>query len=325
MNENLLVSIIVPIYNVEKYLDECLNSISRQTYKNLQIILINDGSDDESEIIAQKYVLTDKRFALYNKPNGGLSSARNFGLDQVCGDYICFIDSDDYISENFISDFVFVISKTSADVVVCARYNVYNSNLKAVFDSNKVNKWKGKEALINMMNWQKVDGSVCDKIFKASDFSILRFKTGVISEDLPITAKIFSESNLIVHTGKPNYYYRQRDGSITKENFNKKKLTILESAEEVSKIVSSKYPSLSILGKKFILHHVLYLISIYFRSKNLNTIDEKSFLFVKTHFFKLLRIYFLPNKRNVIKKITLLLLLITNTHSYARKLYHFIK
>lgn len=325
MYNDSLVSIIVPIYNVEEYLDECLNSILNQSYKNLQIILVNDGSDDKSEIIAEKYVQSDNRFILFSKPNGGLSSARNYGIDQATGDYLCFIDSDDYISENFISDFISILNITNADVVVCARYNIYNNvNFVPVFDSINENHWTGKEALSNMLNWERVDGSVCDKIFKISFFKHLRFKPGVISEDLPVTTKIFSESSLIIHSGKPHYYYRQRDGSITKQFYNRKKLTILDSAKEVSEIVASKFPELTLLGKKYILHHIHYLISIYFRSKYLNKDEENSFQLVKKEFFKLFPIYYLSNNRNVIKKSILLIIFITNTQKIVRKTFHFL-
>ena len=106
MKTKSLVSIIVPIFNVENYLEFCLDSISKQLYDNLEVLLINDGSTDNSVKIAKHYVKNDSRFILYNKENGGSSSARNFGLDRINGEFICFIDSDDYISENFISDFI---------------------------------------------------------------------------------------------------------------------------------------------------------------------------------------------------------------------------
>ena len=318
-NINLLVSIIVPIYNVENYLDDCLISISKQSFKNIEIILVNDGSTDQSERIALNYINKDNRFKLYYKDNGGLSSARNFGLNKITGDYICFIDADDFISENFVSEFISVFTTTPADIVVCGRYNIYNDNLKAVFDSDIINNWSGREALINMMSWKKVDGSVCDKMFKSSDFNNLRFKHGVISEDLPITAQIFANSNLVIHTGKPNYYYRQRDGSITKQSFNISKLTILESVNDVFKIVTTIYPELSTISKQFILHHVHYLISIYFRSRELKKEDEQAFKIVRETFFKLMPIYFLPNGRNFFKKIILFFIISSNTQSFFRK------
>ncbi len=325
MNSDFLVSIIVPIYNVEKYLDECLDSILKQSYKNLQIILVNDGSEDDSVTIAQKYVNLDNRFNLYSIHNQGVSNARNYGLDKTTGDFVCFIDSDDFISKNFISDFIEIISKSNACVVTCARFNVYNNYLEPVFISDIYSIWTGKEALINMLNWQYVDGSVCDKIFKKSYFNELRFKQGVISEDLPITAQIFVNSKYVIHTGKPNYYYRQREGSRSKQQYNKNLLSVLLSANDVYDIVSIHYPELKVLGKKFILHHILFLISLYFRSSYISHEDELSFVSVKKLFFKNILIYFLPNKRNIFKKILLFIVLLTNTQKYARIFYHKIK
>jgi glycosyltransferase involved in cell wall biosynthesis len=325
MNINVLVSIIVPIYNVEKYLNECLNSILNQTYSNLQIILVNDGSTDGSEIIAQQYVKKDNRFILYNIPNQGVSYARNFGLDKILGDFVCFIDSDDFVSKNFILDFIELINLFNADVVSCGRFNVFENNIEPVFISDAPIHWTGKEAIVNMLNWKFIDGSVCDKMFKTSCFKNLRFKIGVISEDLPISVYIFTKSNLIINSGKANYYYRQRDGSRTKQQYNRNLLTVLTSAKEVDKIVSVNFPDLTQLGKKFILHHVHYLLSVYFRSRYISVRDELSFKYIKNELYSLKFVYFLPNKRSILKKIILLILIFLNLHSVARKFYHFFK
>ena len=319
MITNPKISIIVPIFNVDKYLDDCLNSISNQLYENIEVLLINDGSTDNSEIIADKFIKQDKRFTLHNKQNEGTSSARNFGLDRITGSFVCFIDADDYVSNNFVTDFISIFTTTSADVVVCGRYNDYNGHFTGVFTSENISNWTGKEALINMMSWEKLDGSVCDKMFKAEDFYNLRFKPGTTGEDLPIIAKVFSKSQSIIHIGKPNYYYRQREGSTTNQSFKISKLTILESAYMVSEIVSTTFPELSKKSKQFILHHVHYLISIYLRTNILNNEDEQAFKFVRKTFFNLIPIYFLPNGRNIFKKILLLFIIATNCHQFFRK------
>ena len=125
---NDLVSIIVPIYNVENYLERCLQALKNQTYKNLDIILVNDGSKDNSEAIAKKY-LDDERFHLYSKDNGGLSDARNYGMKYAKGKYICFIDSDDYIELDYIEVLLTNMVEKNADISICNFYYQYNDKL----------------------------------------------------------------------------------------------------------------------------------------------------------------------------------------------------
>ena len=112
-DEDFLISIVIPIYNAEKYLEECLNSIKNQTYKNFEVIMVNDGSKDESETICKRFLEYDARFRYFTKENGGVSSARNLGLDNVKGDFITFIDSDDWIAENHLELLINSIKKTN--------------------------------------------------------------------------------------------------------------------------------------------------------------------------------------------------------------------
>lgn len=117
---NVLVSIIIPIYNVEKYLAECLQSIINQTYSNIEIILVNDGSTDNSEKICLNYIKLDKRIKYYYKKNGGLSSSRNYGLTKSHGSYICFIDSDDFIDNNYVEKLLLFTIKNNCEITICS-------------------------------------------------------------------------------------------------------------------------------------------------------------------------------------------------------------
>ena len=119
MQNNILVSVVVPVYNVEKYLSRCIDSISRQSYSNLQIILVDDGSKDNSAVICDEYSKKDTRISVIHKTNGGLSDARNVGIDNAKGDYICFIDSDDFVRETYVEDLLNAILKYNSDIAVC--------------------------------------------------------------------------------------------------------------------------------------------------------------------------------------------------------------
>lgn len=205
-----LVSVIVPIYNVAPYLRECLDSIISQTYKNLQIILINDGSTDESENIAKEY-LRDNRVELISIENRGLSGARNLGLDRSRGEYIYFIDSDDYIDLEFLEEMVKVIQEFDVELI-CNEQIVYcwsggSENLKQI-----------KPPILLTPNSQNIaiGGSVWRCLFKKSliDRSEVRFIERKIHEDEGFLYMIFPFCQVFVlYCGRP-YYYRQREDSI---------------------------------------------------------------------------------------------------------------
>ncbi|MBQ8680482.1 MAG: glycosyltransferase family 2 protein, partial [Treponema sp.] len=132
MDNQPLISVIVPVYNVEKYLPQCLDSIKNQTYKNLEIILIDDGSTDSSGVICDKVALIDKRIRVFHKENGGLSDARNYGIDKAKGSWLTFIDSDDYISSNYI-EYLFKLSVTHNTKIATGAHTVFYESGKKVY------------------------------------------------------------------------------------------------------------------------------------------------------------------------------------------------
>ena len=147
---NFLISIVIPVYNAEKYLGGCLNSIQNQTYKNFEVILVNDGSIDNSESICKSFVEADTRFRYYLKGNGGAPSARNFGLDNVTGDYVTFIDADDWVEENHLEVLINNIKENNSDMAVSSikkfdnsnnfYFRVYSNEEKYLLNYNKLNR-----------------------------------------------------------------------------------------------------------------------------------------------------------------------------------------
>lgn len=204
-----IVSVIVPIYNVAPYLRECLDSVINQTYQNLQIILVNDGSTDESENIAREY-LGDHRIELVCVENGGLSKARNIGIDRARGEYIYFIDSDDYIDLEFLEEMVENAQKFNVEIV-CNEQIVY-------FGEYCKGERERKEPRVLIPNSQNIviGGSVWRCLFSRSLIlhSSVRFLEGKIHEDEGFLYMIFPLcQKFVIYCGKP-YYYRQRVGSI---------------------------------------------------------------------------------------------------------------
>ena len=211
------ISVIVPIYNVEKYLKQCLDSIINQTYKNLEIILVNDGSTDKSGSICEQYKCMDNRIKLINKNNGGLSDARNIGLLNATGEYISFIDSDDFISLNMYEVLYNNIIKSKSDIVWCD-YNIYITNQMI----QKHNLFpEQKEYVINhlfakdLFNLYHLEAFVWNRLYKREIFKNVRFPVGRRCEDGYIVIAILSKARKITVIPEALYFYRKREDSLS--------------------------------------------------------------------------------------------------------------
>lgn len=236
-----LISVVVPIYNVEKYLNECIESIVNQTYNNLEIILVNDGSTDNCAKICDDWINKDERIRVIHKENGGLSSARNAGIDVAKGEYINFIDSDDFISNDFIEFLYGNLIENESDISCCGCYHYFSHSLKEVRHFQNISKTLCSEDAIIYMNTVGYLGvSTCNKLFKISLFEDIRYPIGKLSEDWFILFKLIDKANKVTYDSSPKYYYRQRNGSITKN------IKINTDCEEASKecleFCIDKYP-----------------------------------------------------------------------------------
>ena len=226
------VSIIVPIYNVEMYLKRCIESIINQTYKNIEIILVDDGSPDNCGNICDYYKLKDNRIVVVHKKNGGLSDARNYGLDISTGQYIIFIDSDDYVKENFVEYLINDIKKSNADISICDYIKDFEGKFKYNTYSKKKFICSNKEKFENLYNEFYVASVVqWNKIFKKEIFNGLRFPVNKINEDEFIIGYEFYNAKKISYNLEPLYYYFQRKDSIM-ANFKINRFDIVEAYKE---------------------------------------------------------------------------------------------
>ena len=207
---NDLISVIVPIYNVEMYLERCILSIIRQTYDKLDIILVNDGSKDKSLDIAKEYEVKDTRIKVFSKINGGLSDARNFGLLQATGKYVVFIDSDDFIDSLMIETMYNSIIKTKSDIYICNIKYLYDDNSEGFASGGlfTVSSVKNEPRLISINN------SACNKMFLKSMFDDIKFPVGKYYEDLYIIPILLYKAKMISKVDRSFYIYYQRKGSI---------------------------------------------------------------------------------------------------------------
>ena len=222
------LSIIVPIYNVEKYLPRCIESILNQTFKDFELVLVNDGSTDKCKEICEKYKKMDSRIIVANKKNGGLSSARNLGLDISKGDYIGFVDSDDFIHVNMYEILFNIINTNGSDIVICDYHKVNEDNIKKCEEMKSNNHDIRVENINNIDSIEKVltVGKkfivAWNKIYKRSLFDNLRYKEGVIYEDEFLAHRILYKCSKVSIINQALYYYVQRKGSIVNSPFSSK-------------------------------------------------------------------------------------------------------
>lgn len=213
------ISIVVPVYNVEKYLDRCLCSIVAQTYVNLEIILVDDGSKDDSSRICDLWSLKDKRVKVIHKSNGGLAEARNVGIEYSTGDYILFIDSDDYICANMCSNLYEKINYTQADIAVCNFYWEYPTHREKSYmlqdDGFSVSRDYALEEYF--LHWSIPMVVAWNKLFRRELFftkEMIRYPVGRLHEDEYTIYRLFYAARKIVFLKEPLYYYVQREDSI---------------------------------------------------------------------------------------------------------------
>ena len=245
--ENKLISIIIPIYNVQSYLKRCLDSVINQTYKNLEIILINDGSTDSSVQIAADYAAKDSRVKLITQPNGGLSNARNHGLKVATGEYISFIDSDDYVTPDYIEYLYNLLAKYNFKykMSLCSLMNVYPESHKEINCGNNTEALlSGKECIKDMCYNYLVDTCAYAKLTKKELYDHVFFPDGKLFEDIATSYRLFEQCNYVSCGFEPKYYYIIRKNSIVTSKYSPKKLELLEMTDQMAANVLKKYPDL---------------------------------------------------------------------------------
>lgn len=239
-----LVSVIIPVYNVEKYLNKCIDSVLRQTYKNIEIILVDDGSNDRSGVICDEYMKKDTRVKIIHKENGGLSSARNCGLKIATGELVTFIDSDDVIEIDFIECLENKIKK-DIDIAFCEIKVIHNSEINYESDKGKFRILNNVDLLKMMLHDQNYV-SACGKIYKKELFNDLEFPYGKIHEDIATIYKAILKANKIAYLPNEKYFYLKREGSITNEKFNIKRLDLIEATDKMCDDIAKYSPLLKI-------------------------------------------------------------------------------
>ena len=287
-----LISVIVPVYNSEKYLKRCIDSIVAQTYKTLEIILINDGSSDNSGKICDQYALTDSRIKVFHQANAGQANARNIGLSIARGDYIGFVDSDDWISKEMYEKLICGIYNNNADIAVCGRKTVYSSTNNSVetFCFSQPQVFNHSQAIRQFLLTEAFDGSCWDKLFKKSILDNKEFPSGYLCEDVFFTFQSLLDSSVIVHIGDPLYYYFQIDGSSSHSKLEDKTYGLILYSNMIRDTVISQLPQMKEEADFF------YLIRKFYYLKRLFLDKKRSFHKVDYSFFEYLHNPYIDKK-----------------------------
>ena len=246
MNEKLpLISVIVPVYRVEEYLSRCLESILGQSYRNLEILLVDDGSPDGCPAICDKYAEKDPRIRVIHKENGGLSDARNAALDIAEGDYIGFVDSDDWIRRDMYRELMDTALRLHADITLCGYIETDGkSELETKSMASREKAYTVEEAFREELLSGEIVYIMCNKIYRKSLFDGIRFPLGENFEDGAVFYKLFGRCGRIAHTGTAGYYYRKRPGSITFTDFPRLSGEITRHWEGLRRYLEQRYPGL---------------------------------------------------------------------------------
>ena len=254
-----LISIIVPVYNVEKYLKKCVYSILNQSYKNLEVILVNDGSTDNSGKICDELSREDSRINVYHKDNGGLSDARNYGVAKANGEYVGFVDSDDYIDQYMYENLYKAIRKYNTQVAECGITRVYKNNkLRPHYDGEEYSLVVDREGYLKeYLENRKVYGAAVCKLLSIDLAKVLKFPDGKVYEDVFYTLELLKKVDKYTLISGNYYYYYIRGNSITTKTFSSRDMDYIEIIDKIGEYTLNNYTKLK--EKLFIRQGFAYL------------------------------------------------------------------
>ena len=311
------ISIIVPVYNVEKYLDRCIKSILSQTFKDFELILIDDGSTDKSGVICDNYKNIDDRIIVIHKENGGAASCRNVGLDIAKGKYIGFVDSDDYISENMYYELHKVLIKNNSDISICKFIEVYDNTKVNFINSNLVEEnYSNIQALEELYQKKSIDFIVpWNKLYKSDLIKEFRYPLVRKYEDEFIIHRLLYRCSKVTHINKESYYYYQRENSIMNSKFSIKDIYILDYYldrirffNNINKKVLKEYSIYNFVLSYFDLYSkVKYTLKDEYNRKKLKKLIIKNYHYIWT-----------SNSFSTKEKLAILLFILNEKYYYSR-------
>lgn len=244
-NNGPVVTVVVPVYNVEAELNRCVESLVGQTFSDLQIILVDDGSTDLSGELCDAWADRDSRICVIHKQNGGLSSARNAGIDIAEGEYLGFVDSDDFIEPDMYETLLTGMVDGEVSMVTCGRYVHMGDTVRNEFSTPVVMRLTSADAMKEALLGNIIDVSAWDKLYRRELFDEIRYPYGRISEDAAIILQLLDRCSDVVHVGKCLYHYVFRTGSISKSTYSHKQFDVMYNCREMTAWVEKNKPDFS--------------------------------------------------------------------------------
>lgn len=286
---NPLITIVIPVYNVKDYLHKCVNSIINQTYTNLEIILVDDGSPDSCGQICDEYGKVDSRIKVIHKSNGGLSDARNAGINIANGRYISFIDSDDYVDPDYIEFLYNQVFKYKTSIAICSHRVLYDTGKIIEKQTNEVSVLESKKVLERILYDEGIDLSAWAKLYDINLFKDIRYPKGRLYEDSATTYLLIDKCDKIVIASKSKYNYIIRRNSITNNKFTTKKMDLIISTEEMANYIVKKYPDLKAAADRRVMYSYLSTLSQLANDKDKHLNEEKKIMtYIKANRYNVL-------------------------------------
>lgn len=302
------ISVIVPVYKVEPYIHKCVDSILAQTFTDYELILVDDGSPDICGNICDEYAQKDARIHVIHKENGGLSDARNAGMKIASGEYVIFIDSDDYIDADMLSYLYENLKKADADMATCGIYEVYADRIEKQEEEPDF-VCSGEEAFRCILRGHTIRGEIWNKLIKRSCISDLEFPKGKLYEDIFYTVDMMQRIKKVAVGTKPKYYYLHRSDSITGKAYRPKLFDIIDGYTKNYQVVQRAFPKLEEEAECLWIWSRFIVLDKMLLEENYRSIDrfEELVTFIKQHFRRIMKNPYFQRNR----KISAIVLLIS--------------
>lgn len=258
-----MISVIVPVYNVEKYLNKCLDSILCQSYSELEILLVDDGSTDRSGALCDRYAKKDSRVQVYHKKHDGASEARNFGLRHVTGEYVAFVDGDDFIDEDMYEELLRGMDNET-DIVTCGINNLFPATMhirnSVSYKTHTYSEYSNYEAVRELFLSKVISFSSCDKLFRKHLFDGIHYPKGKICEDLPVVYRLVTKSKKVVNIGKAKYNYIYRANSVSRKPFYPEKMYFVIFSKYILTDIIHNYSSIKKEATAWYINNIIAIL-----------------------------------------------------------------
>lgn len=270
-----MISVIVPVYNVENYLRRCVDSILGQTYRDLEVLLVDDGSTDGCAGICDEYAGRDPRVRVVHKKNGGAADARNAGLEAASGEWIGFVDSDDFILPEMYETLHRACVEHDVPLSMCGKivWEEKDGRRKRRCCLDRPALFSAREAVAGLLMDGFCDSSSCDKLYWRGLFANIRYPSGAQYDDLNVTARLLGLAGTVYHVGEPLYLYAKRSGSVTTAPFHERTVDALIQSEQLKSFIDERYPDLKRQSTRFVCMNAGIVLASAYESRNPGEIE----------------------------------------------------